>query len=376
MIDAIRHRYELVPYVYGECRRGVDSGLSLVRPMYHEHPERRAAYEATGQYQFGDQMVVAPVVQPVEDDAMAQVRVWLPAGGWFDVAHGARLPSDGASGAWFERRYLLDEVPVFVPAGTVVPGQRDVRRLDTPSYPNLVVTAYPGPAGAHDLYEDDGTSTGYRTGRSVSMPLSHRTTATRRTVRLGPAEGSYRGWERRRPVEVRFVAEAPPRSVRVGDAEVPWAAYEAEGHWWFDAATATVAVSLPRADLRRGATVTVERATRRARDVAEALLDGYPGLARRLDRASASTRTLLQEDNRRLVGLSQAVDRIARDPSSLEAELTGLREGVRSLDRLLGKYVERWEESESLNPLDPPVASTTLRAARLMLATTVDQFVP
>lgn len=374
MIEAVRHRYELVPYLYGECRRGVDTGRSLVRPMYHEHPGVEAAYEAHGQYQFGDHMVVAPVVQPRDDDGMAGVRVWLPEGDWFDVAHGSRLHVDDPGGAWFERRYLLSEVPVFVRAGTVLPGQRDVRRLDTASYPNLVVTAYPGVHGAYDLYEDDGETIGYERGRSVTTPLQHRTTAGRRTVRIGPADGAYRGWLRRRPVELRVVGEAPPRAVRVGDAEVPWAAYARDGHWWYDAATTTVVVSLPRVDLRKGVTVTVERARGRRRTDAEALLDGYPGLARRLDLVSESTRTLLQDDNRRIVGLSQAVDRIARDPSTLTAELRAVRGRVSGLDEVLERHVGTWSEFESLNPLEPPVASRTLQAARRLLATTQQQF--
>jgi hypothetical protein len=173
---------------------------------------------------------------------------------------------------------------------------------------------------------------------------------------------------------VRFVGEAPPRSVRIDDEVVPRAAYPRDGHWWYDAATTAVVVSLPRVDLRRGAIVTVERSSPRRRAEAEPLIDGYPGLARRLDIASESTRTLLQDDNRRIVRLSQAVDRIARDPTALTSELHEVRHRLEGLDALLGRYVERWTENESLNPLDPPVASTTLAAARRLLATTRKQF--
>ncbi|NLD78184.1 MAG: DUF5110 domain-containing protein [Acidimicrobiales bacterium] len=391
MIDAIRRRYELVPYVYGECRKGVETGLSLVRPMYHEHPETEAAYGAAGQYQFGDQMVVAPVVSPLDDDAMAAVRVWLPEGDWFDVAHGRRLTAggssggggEGAGGQWFERRYLLSETPVFVRAGTVVPGQRDVRRLDQASYPNLVITAYPGSRGGYELYEDDGTSTGYLKGRSVTVPLAHRTTARIRSIQVGPAEGSYRGWERRRPVEARFVGEVPPKTVRVDDVEVPWVANApaevgaGRTCWWYDAAEATVVVSLPRVDLRSGVVVSLDRATAAVRRSTEPLLDGYPGLARRVALADRWTRTLLQEDNRRLVGLSRTTDRMDRassDPATVTSELSRLRSALPDVDPMLEKYVERWKETESLNPLDPPINSRTIEAARRLLATTTAQF--
>ncbi len=370
MIDAIRRRYELVPYLYGACRRGVDTGASLVRPMYHDHPGVDAAYEAVGQYLLGERMVVAPVVTPLDDDAMAAVRVWLPEGHWYDVAHGAHLHVADPEGAWFDRRYLLSEVPTFVRAGAVVPGQRDAVRLGSPSYPHPVVTAYPGDDGDGELYEDDGESTGYLHGESVTTPLEHRVSDHRRSMRIGPATGDYAGWRAVRPIDVRVVGEAPPRTVRIDGDEIPWSPQRRDGHWSYDAAAATVVVSLPRVDLRATTLVELERPDPAARAEAEALLDGQPGLARRLDVLSASTRTLLEQDNRQVIAVSQAVDRIARDPSSLAEELRSTRRRVVGLDELLERYVRTWAELASLTPQDPPLALQTLEAARRLLATT------
>ena len=374
MIDAVRRRYELVPYLYGECRRGVDDGSSLVRPMYHEHPDVDAAHRAVGQYHLGELMVVAPVVTPLDDDAMAGVRVWLPEGDWYDLAHGAHVRVDDAAGEWLERRYLLSEVPVFVRGGTVLPGQRDADRLASPSYPHLSIAAYPGGDGTHELYEDDGVSTGYLRGESVTTPLVHRAGDERRSVQIGPAQGDYPGWRPVRPVDVRFVGEATPRSVRVDGNEVPWAAHRREGHWWYDAASAAVVVAVPGVDLRHGAVVELDRMAPADRAEAEALLDGFPGLARRLDLLSESTRTLLEQDNRQVIATSQAVDRIARDPSTSTDELQVLRRRIEGLDELLERYVATWAELASLTPQDPPLALHTLESARRLLATTRSQF--
>ena len=370
MIDAVRRRYELVPYLYGECRRGVDTGSSSVRPMYHDHPDVESAYDAPGQYLLGERMVVAPVVSPLGDDSMAAVRVWLPHGEWYDVAHGARLRVEHAEGAWFERRYLLSEVPVFVRAGTVVPYQRDAERLDSPSYPHLVVAAYPGADGTYELYEDDGMSTGYLTGESASTPLAQRVTERSRTVQVGPTLGDYPGWRPVRPVDVQVVGEAPPRAVTVDGEDVPRSAHRSDGHWWYDAAATAVVVALPGVDLRRGCLVEIERDGPQDRLATEELLDGYPGLARRLDVISESTRTLLEQDNRQVIALSQAVDRITREPSTMTEELCAVRRRVDGLDELLEHHVGKWSELRSLTPLDPPVALDTLDSARRLLATT------
>ncbi|MEI2640626.1 MAG: TIM-barrel domain-containing protein [Microthrixaceae bacterium] len=131
MIDTIRRRYELIPYIYGECRRGLDDGRSLVRPMYHEHPESECAYDLPGQYYFGADMIVAPVVEPIGEDSMGAVSVWLPEGEWFDTAHGGTLSIKSPSGESFKRRYLLSETPAFVARWFCYPdtaGRRQTRQ--------------------------------------------------------------------------------------------------------------------------------------------------------------------------------------------------------------------------------------------------------
>ena len=69
MRDAYRLRYALIPYIYTEARKAFDTGISICRPMYYEHPGAEEAYAATGQYMFGDAMIVAPIATPVDADA-------------------------------------------------------------------------------------------------------------------------------------------------------------------------------------------------------------------------------------------------------------------------------------------------------------------
>lgn len=374
MIEAIRHRYELVPYLYGECRRGVDSGLSLVRPMYHEHPDQADAYRAPGQYHLGADLIVAPAVSPRGDDAMAEVRTWLPPGEWYDTAHGARLVADGPRGRWVRRRYLLDEVPVYARAGSVIPGQHVVDRLDAPCWPTLVLTAHPGGDGHHDVYDDDGDSTAYLEGGSVTVPVDHVETKVRRRVTIGAAVGGYRGWRARRDVEIRFAGEAPPRSVRVDDAEVPWAPVATPGHWHLDIDRASVVVSVPDADLAAGFTVTVERSRRADRADVEALLDGLPGLLRRYDVISTATRAILADDSRRVVAVRRAAERVAAEPASAADELRGVRDAGREVAAVLRRAERAWRASEDLNPDKPPASTDLLAAMRRLLATTTRQF--
>ena len=39
MRDAIRLRYSLSPYIYTSAREAFDTGISICRPLYYDHPE-------------------------------------------------------------------------------------------------------------------------------------------------------------------------------------------------------------------------------------------------------------------------------------------------------------------------------------------------
>lgn len=368
MIATIRRRYELVPYIYGECRRGLDDGRSLVRPMYHEYPDLAAAYRAPGQYLFGTDMIVAPVVSPVEDDSMAPVRVWLPPGGWYDSAHGEVLTVARGTGQWFTRRYLLDEVPVFVRTGAVIPGQEAVDRLSDTCYPNLVLTIHPGPSGSAVLYEDDGTSQGYLTGSSVELPVSHECSDRHRVIDIGPARGSYRGWRRRRPVSLRLPLELPPSEVRVAGRDLGHSVTPEVGSWSYEPTNATLVITLPPLDLRSATRITI---TRRSPDTA---LNGVVGLMRRLMTVDLATRTLLGNDNRRMTGLRRELERIATEPDSAAALSARLRAALPQLVEVLAEHAEGQRSLEALNPQAPPTNSVILENMRRLLERTAQQF--
>jgi alpha-glucosidase (family GH31 glycosyl hydrolase) len=73
------------------------------------------------QYFLGDSLLVAPVVMPANPNtSLSTVSLWLPPGTWFDILSGA-LRTVGAGGETLVRDFDLSEVPLFVPAGTVLP---------------------------------------------------------------------------------------------------------------------------------------------------------------------------------------------------------------------------------------------------------------
>jgi alpha-glucosidase len=333
MADALRWRYELVPYIYTEARAGYDSGVGLCRPLYYEWPELDAAYRARDQYQFGRNMLVAPVLKPANpDNELAELTLWLPPGRWFDTARGC-FERGGRS---IRRGYLASEIPMFVRPGTVIPGQRACTRLTARSGRDLVVTAYPGGAGRYRLYEDDGVSQDYQRDQCAWILLEQRVHRGRRTVTVGRAQGRYQGFEPTRSLELRLPATAPPAEVRAGSRRLKWTRRAGRDGWTFDGQTATVIIRVAGIDLRRMTTISV----REDEDTPPSLALGLKGLLARLARVSyynrlATSWLILDAKERLGVDAEQAGNRISRHPATLGAERRRLRRLLRELPAML-----------------------------------------
>jgi hypothetical protein len=247
------------------------------------------------------------------------------------------------------RHYLIDEVPVFARAGTIIPGQRTVERLAPGSYRDLVLTVMPGgTGGAYELYEDDGLTDGYQRGASATIPLAHKVTKSGRVVTVGPARGSFKGFLRHRSLEIRLPAAAPPRAVRVGTRQLAWQHRLGDEGWTYDGPTATVIVRVARIDLARTMRVTFTR------DPAapEALADGLAGLLRRLDAVSrysnmASPAFTKHKDERAAVEVAQTGRRIGLAPATFATEVRQMRRLLRRLPRALRDVQAVWRKLKS-----------------------------
>lgn len=134
---ALRHR--LLPYLHSMNWRSHLEGMPLVRPLYHAWPDRPEAYEYPNVYEFGSQLIVAPVTAPgAGEKRAAEVRLWLPEGLWYDfftdeVYEGGRR---------LTLRCPLERIPVFVRSGGIVPMQEPDCTEDLPERVTLHV--WPG----------------------------------------------------------------------------------------------------------------------------------------------------------------------------------------------------------------------------------------
>jgi alpha-glucosidase (family GH31 glycosyl hydrolase) len=101
-------RERLGPYVAEQARRAVENSRPLMRALLFEWPNDPEGWRYPYEYLFGDEMLVAPVVEP----GRSEWTVYLPAGGWVDAWSGAEMEGPGE----LVRPVPLEEIPVYLRA--------------------------------------------------------------------------------------------------------------------------------------------------------------------------------------------------------------------------------------------------------------------
>ena len=262
--STIRQRYALAPYIYTMARKAYDEGISLCRPMYYEWPEASEAYAFRNQYLFGDDILVAPVTAPGKE-GYATVQVWLPEGKWYEWQTGTML--DG--GRTVERTFALDEYPVYVRAGAILPMYGDTVKNLNANDEEILLTLFPGGSGEFSLYEDNGDDKRYAAEFARTHLKSVRN-GNLLTVTVGKRTGAYCGMPAERKFSVKVLASAAPASVTVDGAKADWT-YLGEEF--------ALVVEIPRTDCAAEKVVCIRY------EDAEVDFNGVPAAARRMARA-------------------------------------------------------------------------------------------
>ena len=262
--STIRQRYALAPYIYTMARKAYDEGISLCRPMYYEWPEASEAYAFRNQYLFGDDILVAPVTA-LGKEGYATVQVWLPEGKWYEWQTGTML--DG--GRTVERTFALDEYPVYVRAGAILPMYGDTVKNLNANDEEILLTLFPGGSGEFSLYEDNGDDKRYAAEFARTHLKSVRD-GNLLTVTVGKRTGAYRGMPAERKFSVKVLASAAPVSVTVDGAKADWT-YLGEEF--------ALVIEIPRTDCA------AEKVVRIRYEDAEVDFNGVPAAARRMARA-------------------------------------------------------------------------------------------
>jgi hypothetical protein len=222
MRNAIKLRYSLIPYIYTAAREAYDSGISILRPMYYDYPKEKIAYNLKNQYMFGDEMIVAPVTHPLGQDAKGMdnlyttQKIWLPEGKWIEWQSGSIL----TGGRTIERPFCLEEIPVYVKAGAIIPMQQDINNTADEKKDYLILNIFPGDSGRAKIYDDEGNNENFKNGKYTFTGVSFSKPNERSlNIEIAPIEGEYPGMPETRSYEIRLQVSYPPTDVKVNGKE-------------------------------------------------------------------------------------------------------------------------------------------------------------
>ena len=223
MRSALQQRYALIPYIYTCSRMAYDSGVSLIRPMYYEYPDDEKAYNVPHQYYFGSNMIVAPVYESMKGNSAATQTVWLPEGNWYDYTTHELIKG----GKDYTATYSLNQIPVFVKDGSIIPTQTAKLRVTGSILDTLILTVYAENIAAFSLYEDEGTTEGYKHNEFSFTHFSYTKNSTGATFTIQPDGKQFAGMVTKRCYKIKMPCDRKPASVRSNGTNTVWS-YDGE----------------------------------------------------------------------------------------------------------------------------------------------------
>ena len=131
----IHWTFQLLPYIWSEAQRCVKHSQPVMRSMIFDWQHDPSAYTISDQFMLGEHLLFVPIVSEHN-----QRNVYLPEGGWLDywtnsVYHGPR---------WLEVEAKLDELPIFIRAGAVVPLADIIQHTGAFDWQHLTLDICPG----------------------------------------------------------------------------------------------------------------------------------------------------------------------------------------------------------------------------------------
>ena len=246
LLECVNLRYQLMPYIYTAARQAYDTGISICRPLYYEWPEENEAYRQEGEYMFGDDILVSPVVTAAEAGGKAFQRTWLPEGQWFDVCRNQLVQGASIISGW----YAQDEIPYFYRSGAIIPCNPPLRNLKT-APTEMILKVVPGSDGSTTIYEDEGDSQAYIDGEYTQTVVQQQRRLAETVLTIMPRTGAFDGMLQERAYTLQFLDEDKPSSVSLNGTPT--------SNWTYDASLRLLTVSIPPVSCDTRTVVTIGR---------------------------------------------------------------------------------------------------------------------
>jgi alpha-D-xyloside xylohydrolase len=149
VVDALKLRYRLLPYIYSTALKSGETGEPIMRALMVDSPADPAAWRAEHVYRLGTDLLVAPVIT-----AVATRSFYVPEGEWVCWWTGA--VEEG--GRFVTVSPVLEEVPLYARLGALVPTTEDVVSVPDGPWRSVTLLSIGGLSGTTEIRDDDGVT--------------------------------------------------------------------------------------------------------------------------------------------------------------------------------------------------------------------------
>jgi alpha-glucosidase len=217
--NAIRLRYQLLPYIYSYERIASETGIGVVRPLFWMFPDDPAVANDGSSWMFGDSLLITPVVSP----GTSVHQFYLPSGTWYDYARGTRMDG-GKTVSYKVDAVSWKDIPIFVRAGAIIPTQPAADYVGQHPATDITLDVFPAKEPrSFTYYDDDGSTYSYEQGSYYRQRITASFEDGSVHVAFEKPSGTFRGSTRHFIVRVHGTAA---RSVLLNGKQIQSAAKE------------------------------------------------------------------------------------------------------------------------------------------------------
>lgn len=200
-----RLRSALFPYLYSAQRLSYTKGIPMLRPMILEFQDDKKTYNIDNQFMLGNSFLVGTNEERGSG-------IYLPRGKWVDYWTKNQIESSGEYIGCTWPSYAGG--PLFVKSGSIIPMFIAADSVSLSEGDLLITDIYPCEKSYMELYEDDGISYHYESGKFAATLIECRSTDISTEVIIGKPAGEYSGMPLNRSFLIKIHMQNSPDSVK------------------------------------------------------------------------------------------------------------------------------------------------------------------
>lgn len=217
MLKMLRLRYRLLPYIYSCAWQITKNGSTIMRPLVMDFRNDSTASKKHYEFMFGKNILVAPVTEPKINELNAYLPILTQGlsqrkeakhSGWYDFWTGKKY----SAGQNVDIKAPLDEIPLFVKEGSVVPMGPEIQYATEKSDP-IEIRIYPGADGNFILYEDENNNYDYEKGNYSTIEFTWNDET--KILKIGKRHGNFPGMLKTRTFKIVVISPGNGNGVEV-----------------------------------------------------------------------------------------------------------------------------------------------------------------